>query len=376
MIRNRTATFATAILCAAGARSACAQIAQGASKYLGNITVNRNILKDFGTYWNQITPENEGKWQYVEGLRDSMNWAGLDRISSYAKAQGIPWTFESLLWGASLPAWMSLPPDTLKVEMEEWFTLAGARYPEVATVVVVNEALPGHASAGLLSAALGGAGSSGYDWMIRAFQMARTAFPNAKLILNDYNTIEYGTDNAAFLKSVRALLAAKAPIDGIGTEAHESFRRPVDTLKKYLDSLAVTGLPIYITEFDIDASNDAKQDSIMEVQFPLFWNHPDVAGITYWGYIAGKTWRTGTGLKNQDGTERPALVWLKDYVAAHPNPPTPIHNTTGIVRNGTSQSGLGGRLEIRSSGGRLVLGIQRGHEFVAIGVAGRTRSIP
>ena len=367
MIHSRTIAISAAIVFAAGVRSACAQIAQGASKYLGNITTDGNVRTDFGTYWNQITPENEGKWQYVEGRRDSMNWAGLDRISSYAKTNGIPWTFESLLWGGSLPSWMSLPPDSLKAEMEEWFTMAGARYPEVATVVVVNEALPGHASATRFSDALGGAGSSGYDWMIKAFQMARTAFPHAKLILNDYNTIEYATDNAAFLKSVRALLAANAPIDGIGTEAHESFRRPVDTLKKYLDSLTTTGLPIYITEYDIAASNDTVQDSIMRVQFPVFWNHPAVAGITYYGYAVGSTWRTGTGLINKDGTERPALKWLKEYVAAHPNPPSPIHGSVGLVGSPriparASRSGL----VMREIQGRLVLRWATGRAFTVV----------
>lgn len=363
MIRNRSATIAIAFLFAAAARSACAPIAQGASKYLGNTTTDRNILADFGTYWNQIVPEVEGRWQYVEGLRDSMNWKGLDSISSYSKTHGIPWTFQSLLWGSTLPAWMSLPADTLKTEIEEWFTLAGARYPEVATVVVVNEALPGHAYPARFAPALGGAGSSGYDWMIKAFQMARTAFPHAKLILNDYNTIEYATDNAAFLKSVRALLAANAPIDGIGTQAHEAYTRPVDTLRKYLDSLAGTGLPIYVTEYDIAVSDDAKQDSILEAQFPLFWNHPRVAGITCWGYVEGRTWRTGTGLRNLDGTERPALVWLRNYVAAHPNPPTPLPPTTRVLSRQPDRVPKREGLEIRTREGRLGVGIVRGGVF-------------
>ena len=365
MIRNRTAVIVSALVFAAGARSACAQIAQGASKYLGNLTINRNIPKDFGTYWNQVVPDYEGRWAFVEGRRDSMDWLGLDRISSYAKTNGIPWTLQPLIWGSSgYPGWMNLPADTLKVEMEEWFTLAGARYPEVSMVVVVEEGILGHAYPSIFASALGGAGTSGYDWMIKAFQMARTSFPHARLILDDRNTIETATDNAAFLKPVRALLAANAPIDGIGTQAHEAYKLPVDTLKKYLDSLSSTGLPIYITQYDIDATNDAKQDSIMQAQFPLFWNHPNIAGITYWGYLTGLTWRNGSGLKSQEGVERPALVWLKNYVAAHPNPPTPIHATTGIVQAGHPRTDPVGRLEIRNVDGRMMVGFQRGHDFV------------
>ena len=38
----------------------------------------RQVRSDFITYWDQITPENEGKWGSVEGTRDQMNWAALD----------------------------------------------------------------------------------------------------------------------------------------------------------------------------------------------------------------------------------------------------------------------------------------------------------
>ena len=41
-------------------------MADGAAKFLGNTTTFGEIPDDFGTYWNQITPENEclisGSW--------------------------------------------------------------------------------------------------------------------------------------------------------------------------------------------------------------------------------------------------------------------------------------------------------------------------
>ena len=53
-----------------------------------------------------------------------------------------------------------------------------ARYPDVDFVDVVNEplhAVPSYA------AALGGAGATGYDWVLTAFEMAREHFPGAEL---------------------------------------------------------------------------------------------------------------------------------------------------------------------------------------------------
>ncbi|MBO6075695.1 MAG: hypothetical protein J6P15_01005, partial [Fibrobacter sp.] len=37
-------------------------LADGAAKFVGNITTNGQVRSDFGQYWNQITAENECKW--------------------------------------------------------------------------------------------------------------------------------------------------------------------------------------------------------------------------------------------------------------------------------------------------------------------------
>ncbi len=42
--------------------------------------------------------------------------------------------------------------------------------------------------------ALGGAGATGWDWVIKSFEMARAHFPKSELILNDYSVLSL--DNA------------------------------------------------------------------------------------------------------------------------------------------------------------------------------------
>ena len=73
-------------------------------------------------------------------------------------------------------------------------------------------------------------------------------------------------------------------------------------------------MPIYISEYEAEASDDAEQLAVMQGYFPILYTHPSVRGITYWGYIVGSTWRTGTGLIRQDGTPRPAMEWLMGYL--------------------------------------------------------------
>ncbi len=308
-----------------------AQPAKGANKFLGNITTYGQIRSDFLKYWNQITGENESKWASIEGTRNRMNWNGTDNIAKFAEQNNILWKFHTLIWGSQYPNWLnSLSQSEQLKEITEWYDEVAARYPNVMMIDVVNEAYPSHAPAPYKNA-LGGDGATGFDWIIKSFQMARDRWPNAILIYNDYNNCEYDNEVNWTVRLIEAMLKAKAPIDAIGCQAHDAYKIPTATVKRNIDKLAATGLPIFITEYDIGESNDANQKRIMEEQFTMFWNHPKIVGITYWGYIVGRTWRNGTGLMTDNGNERPALTWLVDYVKNNPNPPNDFPNLLNPV---------------------------------------------
>ena len=71
-----------------------AQLSSNPDKFLGNITTSGQI--DFGTekfyqLWNQITPENETKWESVQrNSQNSWNWGSVDNINNYAKNDLLP----------------------------------------------------------------------------------------------------------------------------------------------------------------------------------------------------------------------------------------------------------------------------------------------
>jgi len=242
-----------------------------------------------------------------------MNWSGLDRAYAYAKMHGIPFKQHTFVWGSQQPNWLgSLSQAEQKAEVEEWIRLYCERYPDTALIDVVNEPPP-HTTPTYLEA-LGGAGASGYDWIVQAFKWSRQYCPNAILIMNDYNNIEYGGDNERFLQIVERIRSAGAPIDALGAQAHDAHKLSVSVVQGFLDKLSATGLPVYITEYDIDVADAAEQRKIMEEQFTLFWNDEHVAGITLWGYVVGATWRPNTGLMTSDGMERPALTWLREHL--------------------------------------------------------------
>jgi GH35 family endo-1,4-beta-xylanase len=313
----------TFILLASGISDA--QLAKGSGKFLGNITTRGQVRSDFLSLWNQITGENEHKWASVEGTRDRMNWGGGDRVANYAIQNKIPWKFHTLIWGSQYPGWMNnLSQAEQLEEITEWFDETKKHYPEIPMIDVVNEAYEangGRHAPPPWKNALGGAGTTGFDYIVKAFKMARERWPKAILIYNDYNTLEWPNEINWIKATMPKLVAAGAPIDAIGFQAHGLRGQSAATLKSRLDDIwSATKLPFFITEYDIGDNNDQTQLDNYKAHITTMWNHPKVAGITIWGYIYGATWVNGTGII-RDEKDRPAMTWLKQFITDNPNPP-------------------------------------------------------
>jgi endo-1,4-beta-xylanase len=305
-------------------------LAAGLDKFLGNIYSQSQLLH-FEHYWNQVTPENAGKWGSVEGTRDVMNWTALDNAYNLAKDNGWPFRFHVLVWGNQQPSWMAtLPQDEQLEEIEEWFTAVAERYPDIDYLEVVNEPLhdpPDDAEDGGYIEALGGSGDTGWDWIITSFEMAREIFPeDTRLVLNDYNILNSQINRIDY-REIVDLLQERDLIDVIAVQGHAfSTREPVSTLTATLDYLGATGLPIQIAEMDVDGNpqvdpnvteeeSDQTQLEDMQRIFPALWEHPSVEGITLWGWKPG-LWRQDQEayLVRTNGEERPAMEWLREYL--------------------------------------------------------------
>ncbi|HEU4779702.1 MAG TPA: endo-1,4-beta-xylanase [Steroidobacteraceae bacterium] len=306
-------------------------IATGLDKYLGAAWSPGTASLNFANYWNQVTPENGGKWGSVEGTRDVMNWAQADAAYALAKANGFPFKWHTFIWGNQQPAWIeSLPPAEQLEEIREWYAAVAERFPDIDQIEVVNEPLhdpPRGATNGNYIEALGGNGVTGWDWIITAFTLAREYFPEAELILNDYSITNDGNATTNYINIIN-LLKERGLIDAIGDQAHAfstTEPAPMNNHRNNLNRLAATGLPIYITELDIDGVlagvvNDPVQVANFQRIFPVFWEHPAVKGVTIWGYVRGFHWRNAQGdwLLYPNGGERPALQWLIRYVQNAP----------------------------------------------------------
>jgi len=302
-------------------------LAAGMSKFIG-CTYN-SPDPNFANYWTQVTPGNAGKFGTVAVSADSSqwNWTTLDAAHSLAVSNHLVFKDHCLIWGQQQPSWLTtsgLDSAQQASAIEQWIRLVSARYPTMDMVDVVNEPLPGHNPAPY-AAALGGAGSTGWDWVIWAFTKARQYMPNTKLLLNDFGIINSNSATDSYLQIIN-VLKNRGLIDGIGVQGHRFELESADTntVKSNLDRLAATGLPVYISEFDLgNLGNSGTPDDNQQLQlyqkiFPILWKHPGVKGITIWDYLEGQTWQTTCYLVRSDGTARPALLWLAQYVKDNP----------------------------------------------------------
>ena len=307
------------IAVSASAQSLPAALSSNPNKFLGNITTRGSVeagggVPQYYTLWNQITCENESKWASVEGNRGNFNWAGADNAFNYAKQHGFTHKFHALVWGSQYPSWLdNLSAGERFSAMTNWFDHAKAHYETLPMIDVVNEAVGTHQPGNpMIKETLGGGGKTGYDWLIKAFEMAYERWPDAILIYNDYNSIQYDID--PYIDLVRTLRDAGAPIDAYGNQSHAVANMSSASLQAALDKQQnALKMPMFITELDINTANDAQQKAQYQQVLPVMWEAPYCAGVTLWGYIHGATWVDNSGLY-KNGVERPAMTWIKEYM--------------------------------------------------------------
>ena len=302
-----------------------AQLSTNPDKFLGNITTDWPGSMDYAgfkysDYWNQVTPENGTKWSTVEGTRGQYYWGGADPAFKYANENGLKFKFHTLVWGSQYPTWIEkLSAEEKYKAVVKWMDTVKKKFPNLEMIDVVNEAVGSHqAGTKYMREALGGDGTTGYDRIIKAFELARERWPEAILIYNDFNTFQWDTD--AYIALVKTLRDAGAPIDAYGCQSHDLGGMKKDdfakVMKKIQDALK---MPMYITEYDIGDVKDANQKWNFQQHFPVMWEADYCAGVTIWGWFYGHTWIDSDGEKGTSGLiknkeERSALKWLREYM--------------------------------------------------------------
>lgn len=270
-------------------------------------------------------------------------------------AHGIPVRGHTMVW----PAWKRLPdnvkslqndPPALRRRIEDHIRAVGAELAgRVVDWDVVNEPYSNNDLLKIL----------GDQVMADWFRIAGGADPNARLYLNETGvpTSSPGSDRYDVLfNQVRMIQSAGAPIHGVGMQGHFGWnlQSPANLLEVF-DRFATLGVPLRITELDIDVTDEQLQADYFRDLLTACYSHPNVNGVLIWGFWEGQHWRPNAAMFRKDWSERPiARVW-RDLVLKQ------------WRTNADGQTGADGEFQVR---GFL------GDYEVAVSANGKTAVVP
>jgi len=150
------------------------------------------------------------------------------------------------------------------------------------------------------------------------FQRARAALPDScRLFINEYNIVEPFSAGKRddYEAIIQALLDAKAPLEGIGFQSHFHLppESPVEALQTF-DRFARFGLPIVVTEFDVNTKDEDRQAQFTRDFLTAAFSHPSCTGFVFWGFWESAHWRPDAALFRKDWSEKPNLRAYRDLV--------------------------------------------------------------
>jgi endo-1,4-beta-xylanase len=276
--------------------------------------------------FNSITPENILKWEWVHPQLDTYNFDLPDRYVAFGEKHHMLIIGHTLVWHSQTPRWVfqdekgnQVDRETLLKRMRDHIHTVVGRYKgRIKGWDVVNEALNEDGTMRQTPWMK----IIGADYLVKAFQYAHEADPEAQLYYNDYSLENEAKRNGA-VELIKNLQAAGVPIYAIGLQGHDKMDWPtVEQQDKTITAFASLGIKVNITELDIDvlprpapgSSADVSQnfelqarlnpyvqglpDSVQQALakryaelFRVFQKHREVIDrVTFWGVTDGDSW--------------------------------------------------------------------------------------
>lgn len=259
--------------------------------------------------FNYAAPGNALKWRPWEG-----DPAVAEGTLAWLASRNIPVRGHAMIWSSW--RWDAIPVDVEERQNEPEFvrrraadhvkTIAETYAGRVPEWDVVNEPLHETDLEDII----------GFDERLNWFQLARAGAPNARLFVNDFDILEGPAKVQAYKTLITDLINAGAAIDGVGMQGHFLGQPPTaEQLVTRLASLAELGLPLQITEFDMNNSwSSEQQAAFMEEVLVASFAEPAMTAFNMWGFWDGNHWLGNAPLFAGDWTlKQSGAVW-KDYV--------------------------------------------------------------
>jgi endo-1,4-beta-xylanase len=146
----------------------------------------------------------------------------------------------------------------------------------------------------------------GEDEMAAQIKRAKQLAPNAKMFLNDYGNLGEGNLDLEYKRIIARMLALGAPLEGIGLQAHfgTQLTAPAEVFAR-LEDFGTFGLPLAITEFDVNMNNEALQADYLRDFLTIAFSSPSVNSFLMWGFWEGRHWLPNAALLRKDWSLKP-----------------------------------------------------------------------
>lgn len=208
----------------------------------------------FASRFKYTTFTNQMKWYSTEKIQGEENYTIADAMLQFCEKNGISVRGHNIFWDNSKqqPSWVKkLSPEELREAAAKRINSVTSRYAgKLIAWDVVNENLHFR----FFEDNLGENASAEF------YRIAHQLDPNTIMFLNEYNTIELAADKESnavnYKKKIDEILSYPGNAGmslGIGMQGHFSSDQPdIAYMRSVLDILGSTGLPIWLTEVDVD----------------------------------------------------------------------------------------------------------------------------
>jgi endo-1,4-beta-xylanase len=283
--------------------------AADAENLLANTGDATKYKKTILELFNHAVLENDLKWP---------NWEEYSRPRAleaikYFKANNVTVRGHNLIWPCDtdfclpkdVPALLN-NPGALRSRIDSHLVdVLGATKGQLTEWDVVNEPSVNKRFANVL----------GEDEMVTQFKRAKQLEPNARMFINDYGNLGENTLDVEYKRIIARLLALGAPLEGIGLQAHFGYKlTPPAELFSRLEDFGKFGVPLAITEFDVDMTGEQLQADYLRDFMTVAFSSAKVDSFLMWGFWAGQHWLPDAALYRQDWSIKTNGRAYKDLV--------------------------------------------------------------
>jgi endo-1,4-beta-xylanase len=205
-------------------------------------------------HFDSLTPENALKWDAIHREPGRYEFGPADRFVPFAEARGLSVVGHTLVWFDQTPGSAFRDGDgrllsrsaLLDRMREHIFTVMGRYRGRIHGWDVVNEALVDGQYRDCEWLRI-----IGEDYVLKAFEFAREADPDAELYYNDFNLWK-PQQREGVTRLIRHLQTQGIRVDGVGEQGHWGMDYPsLAEIENIVDAVARLGVPLMITELDL-----------------------------------------------------------------------------------------------------------------------------